>query len=200
MFFGHICLYWVEPMVTSFFLTKADSLWQSWQSTHSVNLNCLGYSSSVSGVPQGRDRRNSGFSFPFLVAPLALLYPQIIFPFLFIDSKSDCCPPCPLTLLFIPPSLHPLSTFGGSVAEWGSGAHLPSEEDSQGIDLSQRWISAFQQQTPSIPEGNRNWFSPYLGAALPNTQFPVLPKTFHRGLINAGEFLTKYLLTTISYY
>lgn len=53
---------------------------------------------------------------------------------------------------------------------------------------------------PNTPEGNRNWFSPYLGAALPNTQFPVLPKPFHQGLTSAAEFVTKYLLTTISCY
>lgn len=34
------------------------------------------------------------------------------------------------------------------------------------VDLSQGWISALQQWTSSKPEGNRNCFSPYLGAAL----------------------------------
>lgn len=187
MFLDYICLYCVEPMVMSFLRRE---------SIHPVNLNCLGCGGSVSGVPQGRDRRNSGFSFPFLVPLLALFYPQLMLSFLVTDFQGGCCPPCLPTLVFTPPCLQPLSTFGESVAGWwpgqGAWAHLSPEEDSQkSICLKGEFLlfnnghQANQKETGIF---SISWCR------------PVLPKTFHQGLTSAGEFVTKYLLTTISCY
>lgn len=38
----------------------------------------------------------------FLVTPLTLFTLTSCFPFLFIDLKGGCCPPCLLTLVFHP--------------------------------------------------------------------------------------------------
>lgn len=71
MLFGYILpvLGWIHGYIFILTLTK-----------HSVNLNCLGYGGSVSGAPQGRDRRNSGFSFPFLSSsPCPFISPNHLF-------------------------------------------------------------------------------------------------------------------------
>lgn len=69
MFFGYICLYWVEPMVKFFFLC--------WQNTHSVNLDCLRYGGIVSGVPKAEIKDSAIF---FLWLPLPFYNPNSYFP------------------------------------------------------------------------------------------------------------------------
>lgn len=88
MLFGHICLFWVELMVISFLL--------GWQSTHSVNLNCLGYSGSVSVSPrQGLEKFKIQLSFscgspcPF-VPPNHLFLPLYQFPKWLLPSLPTC--------------------------------------------------------------------------------------------------------------
>lgn len=204
MLFGYIHSCWVQPTVTSFFL--------GWQSNNTLILNSLGSGGSILvfllpfpmlvgtlGALQGRDRRNPGFTSLFLVAPLTLFTPTSCFPFLFIDPSRSCCPPRLLTLVFIPPCLQPLSTFG-DLHRQGDDWDKAHEGIFQlrSTDLRQRWITAFQQKTSGKMERNRNWFSPYLGGALPDARSLVLPETFHQWLIRVREFVTKYLVMTIS--
>lgn len=158
---------------------------------HSVNLDCLGYGSSVSGIPKA-EIQDSAFFFLWLSLPFhnpksyfpSSLFHKWLLPFLLAYTSLHP------SLSVIP--LHTWWIYGWVRIRKRCMCTSPSEKDSQDIDLPQGWISAFQQQTPNIPEGNRNWFSPFLGAILPNTQFSILPKTFHQGLTNAGEFVNKY--------
>lgn len=109
MFFGYIL-----PVLS---WTLVISLFLPWQNTPSVNLNCLGYGGNVSGVPQGRDGRNSGFSFPFRVALLTLLYPKSSFP---------SCLSIPKVAVALPARLHfssslPLCTLSSHLVNlWGA--------------------------------------------------------------------------------